>query len=132
MRRETLLFANEQFYLAFNNSDYELMKALWARKSPVICIHPGWPALTDRESILESWQRILAATESPGITHDNAQVFDHGDYACVVCYESVGDNRLVATNAFVEEEGEIRMVLHQAGGCTDAPEPEPQATPFMQ
>lgn len=132
MRRETLLFANEQFYLAFNNSDFDLMEALWARQSPVICIHPGWPALTDRESILESWQRILAGSESPGISHDNAQVFDHGSYACVVCYESVGDNRLVATNAFVEEDGEIRMVLHQAGGCTDAPEPEPPVTRFMQ
>lgn len=132
MRREALLFANDQFYLAFNNSDYDLMEALWARRSPVICIHPGWPALTDLESVLESWGRILAGPESPQISHDNAQVFDYGQYACVVCYESVGDNRLVATNAFVEEDGEIRMVLHQAGGCADAPPPEPQVEPYMQ
>jgi len=132
MHREALLFANDQFYLAFNNADYDLMEALWARHAPVICIHPGWPALTDRESILESWSRILAAQESPRISHDNAQVFDHGNYACVVCYESVGDNRLVATNAFIEEDGEIRMVLHQAGGCAEAPQPEPVVEPYMQ
>lgn len=132
MHRETLLFANDQFYLAFNNSDYHLMEALWARESPVFCIHPGWPALTDRESILESWERILAGNESPGIGHDNVRVFDHGHYASVVCYETVGDNRLVATNAFVEEGGEIRMVMHQAGGCAEAPEPEPQIKLYMQ
>lgn len=132
MRREKLLFANDQFYLAFNNSDYELMDALWAQQSPVVCIHPGWSALTDREAILDSWERILAGSESPGITHDNAQVFDHGAFALVMCYESVGDNRLVATNAFIEENGQLRMVLHQAGGCTEAPEPEPQSQPYMQ
>lgn len=132
MRRETLLFANDQFYLAFNNSDYELMEALWARQAPVVCIHPGWPALTDRESILESWGRILSGAESPEISHDNARVFDHGNYASVVCYEMVGDNRLVATNSFIEEAGEIRMVLHQAGGCTEAPAPEPQVKSYMQ
>lgn len=132
MRRETLLFANDQFYLAFNNSDFDLMEALWAKQSPVFCIHPGWPVLTDRESILESWQRILSADEPPRISHDHARVFDHGSYASVVCYESVGDNRLVATNAFVEEDGEIRMVMHQAGGCADAPEPEPTVESFIQ
>ena len=132
MRREKLLFANDQFYLAFNNSDYELMDALWAQQSPVVCIHPGWPALTDREAILDSWERILAGSESPGITHDNVKVFDHGTLALVMCYESVGDNRLVVMNAFIEENGELRMVLHQAGGCAEAPEPEPQSRPYMQ
>ena len=132
MHREKLLFANDQFYLAFNNSDYELMDALWAQQSPVVCIHPGWPALTDRESILDSWERILAGSDSPGITYDNTRVFDYGVFALVMCYESVGDNRLIATNAFIEENGQLRMVLHQAGGCTEAPDPEPQSQPFMQ
>lgn len=132
MRRESLLFANDRFYLAFGNGDFPAMAELWAQHAQLICIHPGWPALTDRSSILSSWQRILGGEEPPEIHHDNARVFDFGAIACVVCYESVGGNRLVATNGFIEEDGEPRMVLHQAGACAEAPHPEPGVTPPLQ
>lgn len=132
MRRESLLFANDQFYLAFNSGDYDAMARIWARRAEVICIHPGWPALTDRKTILTSWQHILSGGQSRGISHDNARVFDYGDYACVVCYESIANNRLVATNAFIEEDGEPRMVLHHAGACANPPPPEPQGSVPVQ
>ncbi len=35
--------------------------------------------------------------------------------AIVVCYETVGQFTLVATNVFVREEGAWRMVHHQSG-----------------
>jgi hypothetical protein len=45
----SVLFANETFYLAFSHRDFDAMERLWARESPVLCIHPGWPALTLRK-----------------------------------------------------------------------------------
>ena len=36
-----VLFANDAFYLAFANRDYDAMDVIWARDAPVTCIHPG-------------------------------------------------------------------------------------------
>ena len=46
--------ANLSFYEAFAHQDFEAMKQLWATQSPVLCIHPGWPALHGREQVLAS------------------------------------------------------------------------------
>ncbi|MDX1423604.1 MAG: nuclear transport factor 2 family protein, partial [Kiloniellales bacterium] len=46
-----VLFVNEAFYAAFRDRDFATLEALWARRAPVACIHPGWQALDDREEI---------------------------------------------------------------------------------
>lgn len=129
---ETVLFANDRFYVAFVNHDYDAMAALWARRAPVICIHPGWQALTGREEVMESWQQILSNPQAPNITQHHAEVFIYGELASVVCYEQADDNQLVAINTFVEEDGEIRMVQHQAGVCANAPSLESAPSISMQ
>lgn len=132
MRRETVLFANERFYHAFNGRDLAAMSAIWAQHAPAICVHPGWAALLGREAVLESWQRILGADSSPTVSCDNATVFMFTDYASVVCYEKVDENRLVAVNGFVIEDGELRMVLHMAGACMNAPSVPVGTKPAIQ
>lgn len=132
LTRETVLFANERFYVAFVNHDYDAMAALWARTAPVICIHPGWQALTGRQAVLESWEQILSNPQAPNIIQHHAEVFIYRDLASVVCYEQADDNQLVAINAFIEEDGDIRMVQHQAGICANAPDPNSVPTMSMQ
>ncbi len=63
-----LLFANDAFYRAFTSRDYAAMEGLWARAHPVMCLHPGWPALFGREDVLGSWQRILGNPQAPSIS----------------------------------------------------------------
>src|SRR6185503_2014542 len=64
---DAVLAANLEFYRAFTARDLAAMDALWARAAPVACIHPGWPALSDRDAIMESWRSILGNPGSPRI-----------------------------------------------------------------
>ena len=55
-----LLFANEAFYHVFRSRDLAAMEALWARRAPIACVHPGWQALITREAVMASWSDILS------------------------------------------------------------------------
>lgn len=120
------LFANDTFYLAFSEGDADAVRALWAQRHSITCIHPGWPALTDREEVLDSWTSILSNPDTPKVSAHHARAFPAEATVLVICYEAIGDQMLVATNVFVEEDGEARLVHHQAGPCARPPEPEEQ------
>jgi hypothetical protein len=123
-----VLFANEAFYHAFTNRDFEAMEALWASETPVICIHPGWEALSERDEIMDSWRIILRADDTLEIACREPRAIVRGELALVMCYEAAGRNMLVATNAFVREAGRWKMVHHQAGPTSYRP-PIPDQTP---
>jgi hypothetical protein len=112
---DAVLAANLEFYRAFTTRDVAAMDALWARRAPVACIHPGWPALADREAVVESWRRILGSSDSPRIACYDERVFLYGDAALVVCEEELGGGTLVASNWFVREDGKWRIAHHHAG-----------------
>ena len=112
---DAVLAANLEFYRAFALRDLLAMDALWARRAPVGCIHPGWPALSDRDAVMESWRGILSNPESPRITCYEEQVLLFGDTALVLCEEELDGGTLVATNLFVREDGTWRIAHHQAG-----------------
>ena len=127
-----ILFANQAFYEAFQARDLATMEQLWAEDLPVACIHPGWQALTTREEVMESWSAILNNPDSPRVSCRNAQAFQSADTAFVICYEVIGRSVLVATNIFVSQQGQWRLIHHQAGACNLDPEaleepPEPTA-----
>lgn len=126
------LFANDAFYQAFRDRDMAAMDDVWARRSRVACIHPGWSALTRRSQIMESWQAIFANPEAPDIACRGAEAFVTGQQSFVVCYELIGNSLLAATNIFVMEAGVWKMVHHQAGPCSPPAaglpaEPDPPA-----
>ncbi|MCC7017004.1 MAG: nuclear transport factor 2 family protein [Rhodospirillales bacterium] len=119
-QRPAVLFANDAFYTAFATGDLAAMDAVWAKRAPVCCIHPGWTALNGRDAIMESWRGILSA--GPGDRRRTAAIrcvrpeaFLLGDAAWVACYEILPNGVLVATNIFVPEDGAWRMVHHHAG-----------------
>lgn len=121
---ETVLAANRLFYRAFTNRDLASLDALWARRAPVACIHPGWPALHGREEVMVSWRNILTGPSSPQIVCSGAHAEIVGDVAYVTCIETLTNGRLIATNLFVHEDGEWRMIHHQAGALSPAFEAE--------
>lgn len=107
--------ANQAFYDAFARRDAVAMEALWAKRVPVACVHPGWAALRGRRDVVESWQAILANPRAPKVACSRPRAYVYGEFAFVVCNETVSGAELVATNVFVREDGSWRMVHHHAG-----------------
>ena len=124
--REAVLFANDAFYLCFAGEDVHSMDRLWASNAPVTCIHPGWEALYGREEVLESWRSIIAGG-APNIRCREPEVSIYGDFANVICYEEMDGGHLIATNTFVREAGQWKMVHHQAGPTRGKPAEEDAA-----
>lgn len=121
MPDEAILFANEAFYAAFGNGDADAMDALWSDATPAACLHPGAPPIFGKDEIMESWRHILGDPGISGMRYFGPRVIPSAAMALVVCYETLGQNTLAATNGFVLENGVWRMVLHQAAPCSDAP-----------
>jgi ketosteroid isomerase-like protein len=125
-----ILAANQAFYDAFTRSDLDAIEDLWASLTPVACIHPGWDALHGREDVLESFRAILGSGGAPRVTCIDPAATRMGDAAFVVCHEAIDDTHLVATNVFVRENGQWKLVHHQAGPMSSQrPRPRPRATP---
>ena len=116
----SVLFANEAFYLAFQSADADAMDRVWAKRANVSCLHPGWPPLIGRDAVMTSWRGILGNPSQQRVSVHGAHAELHGGAAVVICFETVGGFTLVASNIFVREDGEWRLVHHQAGE-TQAP-----------
>jgi hypothetical protein len=112
---DAVLAANLEFYRAFAVRDLGAMDALWARRAPVACLHPGWTALNDREEIIESWAGILSNPDAPRIACFDEQVLLYGETALVLCEEELDGGTLAASNFFVREDNEWRIAHHHAG-----------------
>jgi ketosteroid isomerase-like protein len=124
MNDDDVLEANARFYQAFAKRDADAMDALWARTFPVACIHPGWSALRGRARVLASWRGILSNPDAPRVRISDPTVHRIGEVAFVICYEHVEGARLLATNIYAREDGDWRMVHHQAGPASGGGEPE--------
>jgi len=122
-----VLGANRAFYQAFAQGDTNAMESRWSREAPVACVHPGWAPLLGRERVMASWRGILE-NGSTNVSYDHATAHVLGHTAYVVCREQVGESLLAATNFFVLEDGDWKLVHHQATPVArrhrDAPIPE--------
>lgn len=127
-----VLAANSEFYRAFRERDIGALEDLWASRSPVSCIHPGWDIMTDRDEVLGSWERILAHQNDVEIECRNEMPHILDDVAVVLCHEILGGHTLAVTNMFRKERGEWRMIHHQASpmavSIEEAEEQEPPAS----
>ena len=108
-----VLDANDAFYRAMRAGDLDTMEALWARGRAVSCTHPSGPTIFGRHAVMASWRRILAG-QPPEIHADEAQAIVTGRSAMVLCRERIGGVELIASNAWVREDGAWRMINHQA------------------
>lgn len=123
-----VLATNQAFYEAFRRGDADAVDALWAKLSPVACIHPGWEPLHGREQVMASFRAILRSPSPPQIHCQRPAATVLGDVAFVICAEAIDDASLVATNVFVREEGGWKLVHHQAGPVSAA-RPEARQRP---
>jgi hypothetical protein len=112
---DAILFCNEAFYRAITDRDIAAMDDVWARASPVSCIHPGWAAIIGRDEVLASWRRILSHDASPKIVCRQPGVLLYGELGAVICYEDIDGQLLVTTNLFRREGRHWRLIHHQAG-----------------
>jgi ketosteroid isomerase-like protein len=109
-----VLEANQAFYRAFAAHDAAALEALWARRAPVACVHPGWDVLDGREEVVASFRAIVESAGAPDVHCTQAQARLLGQAAFVTCHEVVAGARLVAVNVFVREDGAWRLCHHQA------------------
>jgi ketosteroid isomerase-like protein len=120
VRESEVLASNDAFYDAFNTRDMTAMDRLWAERAPVVCLHPGSTALHGRSQVIRSWKSILASHGAPRVVIEGSRVVMLGETAMVLCYERVTDPEtgtgavLAATNVFVRESGEWRLVHHHS------------------
>ncbi len=122
---QAVLAANEAFYRAFADGDVVAMEEVWAKDAPIVTIHPNGPTLTSRAAVLQSWYAILLGPERPFIRCQMPRVFVHGQSAFVTCYEDLGGHVLAATNVFLREGGQWRLVHHQSGPTAGMPAEKP-------
>jgi ketosteroid isomerase-like protein len=110
----TILAANAAFYAAFATGDFSAMERLWADEDGISCIHPGWPAITGRATVIGSWRDILQNPDRPQIACAEPQAIVDGDSGRVLCIEIVDGTALAASNHFRRVGGDWRLVHHQA------------------
>lgn len=110
----SLLLANESFYEAFAAGNLDAMKRLWAREAPVACAHPGADVLLGRDAVMASWTAALSGGGAEGFHCERPRAALFGNAGFVTCFERLGEGRLLATNVFVLEDDEWRMVHHHA------------------
>ena len=109
---EAVLAANRAFYEAFNARDLAAMAALWSRNVEATCIHPHRAMLVGREDVLRSWRAILGHPEQPKIVFAAERPRIVGDIGVVTGREVVAAVPIAATNIYVREDGEWRMIHH--------------------
>ena len=116
---ETPKQAEAAFYDAFERTDLEAMKKVWACDEDVLCIHPMGPRLQGWEAVISSWGDIfyggsgLRFTISGQCYTGDASVSVH----CVYENISYGENFdqhsvVVATNVYRLTEDGWRMCAH--------------------
>jgi uncharacterized protein (TIGR02246 family) len=118
---------NAEFYAAFESADLDRMGLVWADgrfAEDVVCVHPGWPLLRGRGTVLRSWALIMANTPYIQFVLTDTQVRISGDQAVITCSENIitateetasaftSGGSVVTTNAFVRTDEGWRMWLH--------------------
>jgi len=112
--KSAIIVANAAFYAAFAAGDVAGMERLWADDDAISCIHPGWPAIVGRATVIGSWRDILRNPDRPQIVCAEPQAIVDGDSARVLCIEIVNGTALAATNHFRRTGSTWRLVHHQS------------------
>jgi len=108
--------AESSFYSAFEHLDLDLMKATWQRADDVYCIHPGGPAQTGYDAVLNHWSYILSDNQPTKIDYKVISVRNAGKFAIHLVEETIGSEQVVviATNIYVKTDHGWRLYSHHA------------------
>lgn len=123
--------ANLAFYRALEARSLSAMELVWTHSAEASCVHPGWHRLDGWAEIRRSWQNIFTSSRPWTVACVDLRIDVQGDIAWVRCVEIMqafgsteGEDaaRMQATNVFVRDEGDWRMVHHHASASPDNPE----------
>ncbi|MEM7020268.1 MAG: nuclear transport factor 2 family protein [Pseudomonadota bacterium] len=116
--------AEAAFYRAIEEADLELMSAVWADDTDLICVHPMRTALRGRSVILQSWGAMLQHGPPLRFNLLDQQCYAHADVHIHSLYESItvqGENEanppLAATNIYRHYTEGWRIISHHASIC---------------
>ncbi len=125
---EAVRAANAAFYAAFESRDLDAMADVWERSERASVTHPGWPRLSGWGRVAGSWDAIFRHTPFIQFVLTDERIDVAGDTAWVTLDENIlqaagvdetsGDDpplsgaRVAATNVFVRDGEEWRMVMH--------------------
>lgn len=112
-KRAALIDTNDDFYRIMRSGDLDAMADLWSLRRLISCTHPGRAMLIGRESVMQSWRGILT-NNPPSIWPGEPTAVITGTSAFVLNIERVGGSELMASNGYVLEDGQWRMINHQA------------------
>lgn len=135
---ETAIAAsNLAFYRALEARELSAMDLVWAQSESASCVHPGWHRLDGWEEIRRSWKNIFASARAWTVTCEDVRIHVRGELAWVSCVEVMspfgdtsGDSaaRMQATNLFVKDEGEWKLLHHHASATPEPEEDEEEET----
>ncbi len=122
MSQPALRAANEAFYAAFESLDLERMTQLWAQKTTITCVHPGWDLLIGHDAVMQSFRGIFEGTHEMRFRVEVGAITAGTDLGWVLCREILlttvqgaeVENAMTAINTFVLEEGTWRIAHHHA------------------
>ena len=118
-----VLDCNERFYQAFRKSDMRAMRAVWGVGDHVQCLHPGSACISGDTQVMASWE-IVFSSMPPGqgldVNCEQVRVHATETWGFITCVERVdsdtGVGTLAATNVFEVQDGEWKIIHHQAHG----------------
>ena len=121
--------ANQLFYKAFERLDIKEMESIWARRSYIECVHPGWRPLRGPEAVMASWRRIFENTKEIRFMLTEVAIRIRGSFAWVTLYENITSaveeetvSAVVATTNIFEASPEgWRLVHHHASPVPQHP-----------
>ncbi len=109
----------QAFYNAFEHRDLETMASVWSRHDELCCVHPMSHELTDRKSILASWDDIFAHAPEINISIKVKKRLQFGDTIISIVHELLSvpeDNEahppVIATNIYQQRDGNWNMISH--------------------
>ena len=142
---EAVEAANTALYAALEAGDLDALTDVWVSGADAddvrgaVCVHPGWPMLRGRASVLRSYALIMAHTEYIQFFLTDVEIELLGDVALVTCTENIlsgGESeqegelgplvggRIVATNLFRRTAAGWRLWSHHGSPVLTSGEDE--------
>lgn len=126
--------AEAAFYGAFSNLDLDLMRATWLFSNDIYCIHPGGPAQSGFDTVMNNWAYIFSNSQPPEIDYQIQKIVRQDGIAIHFVEEKVGtgsDAALVlATNVYIQTEQGWRLYSHHASVPPKPPQTPPSTAPI--
>lgn len=113
--------AENAFYQALREGDFDRMMSVWAADDDIVCVHPGGPRLSGLAAVRDNWRQMLGSGNRLKIELSQPKVSTNATVAVHSLLEQIssedGNRRsppIVATNVYLRDGRGWRMIAHHA------------------